>query len=75
MGLNRECKREIVAAIVFNVAYVVLLLLANVLNFFDLVGIKPELQVALWMIAGFSIVASVISIFFSYYFYYKRRRR
>ena len=75
MALNKECKREIVAVVILNVAYVLILSLLRWLGLFDMWGIKPDIQTALWLFAGVSIFASISSVTTSYHMLYKRKHR
>ena len=74
MKLNKECKRELVAVVIYNLTYVIILLLLKYFNIFDVIGVKPELVIFLWIIAGISIVASFISVLFSSRIIFRRKK-
>ena len=60
MKLNKECKRELVAAIIYNLTSVIILLLLKHFKIFDLIGIKPELEIFVWLMAGVAIGRCVL---------------
>ncbi len=72
MKLNRECKRELVATVIYNIMTVLILLTLKYFKLFDLMGVKPELEIFIWLIAGVGILASIISVTWSYAAIYKR---
>jgi len=74
MKLNKECKRELVAAIIYNLTSVIILLLLKHFKIFDLIGIKPELEIFVWLMAGVAIIASFISVIFSFKTIFRRKR-
>lgn len=73
MKLNRECKRELVASVIYNLFVVVTLLVLKYFNVFDLIGINPEIESAIWLFAGIYIVASFISTVWSFRMIFRRK--
>ncbi len=71
--LNKECKRELVATVIYNLTYVTILILLQHFKLFEVWGIKPDLIIFLWLIAGVSIIASFISVSWSYIIMFKRK--